>query len=334
MMLADLTIAGAPRKVLLHAPKNGFFYVLDRHTGKVISANNFVPVNWATHVDLATGRPAIAANALLRRWPFVATPTGAGAHNWSPLSYSPRTGLVYFQAQARHLRYDDHAGLRSSCRAATTWAIDRGPRRPTARRRRTNCRRSKLVRARLGPGREQGALRDRRARRRRARDGGDLAVPGPRHDRRASSSRSTRRTASRLWSTRRRTSIGRGADQLRGRRRAVHRDQRAAAASPARRLAGRARAATGTALRVQARRHGHAAAAARGPRRRRTRRTRVFADDVVRAGELLVSEYCGRCHGDATRGSTSFPICGARPALTSHALWRTSSSTARSTDAA
>ena len=99
MMLVDLTIAGTPRKALLHAPKNGFFYVLDRHTGKVISANNFVPVNWATSVDVATGRPAITANAFYDDGPFFATPTGSGAHNWSPWSFSPRTGLVYFQAQ-------------------------------------------------------------------------------------------------------------------------------------------------------------------------------------------------------------------------------------------
>ena len=94
MMLVDLTIAGTARKALLHAPKNGFFYVLDRRTGKVISANNFVPVNWATSVDVATGRPAITANAFYDDGPFFATPTGSGAHNWSPWSFSPRTGLV------------------------------------------------------------------------------------------------------------------------------------------------------------------------------------------------------------------------------------------------
>src|SRR5262249_14177061 len=82
-------------------------YVLDRYTGKVISATNFVPVNWATHVDVATGRPAITANAFYDDGPFFATPTGGGAHNWSPWSYSPRTGLVYFQAQEMYLRYED-----------------------------------------------------------------------------------------------------------------------------------------------------------------------------------------------------------------------------------
>ncbi len=98
MMLANLTIGGESRKVIMHAPKNGFFYVLDRSTGKVISASNFVPTYWATHVDIETGRPAIAANAYYDQGPFVGSPTGLGAHNWAPMSYSPLTGLVYFRA--------------------------------------------------------------------------------------------------------------------------------------------------------------------------------------------------------------------------------------------
>ena len=105
MILADLTLGGEPRKVLMHAPKNGFFYVLDRHTGKVLSANNFVPTYWATHVDLETGRPAIAANAYYDNGPFVGSPTGLGAHNWSPMSYSPLTGLVYFRASRASMIY-------------------------------------------------------------------------------------------------------------------------------------------------------------------------------------------------------------------------------------
>src|SRR5690606_37247306 len=98
MIPTDLTIAGEPRKVLLHAPKNGFFYVLDRRDGRVVSANPFVPTTWATHVDLATGRPAIPPEAYYEEAPFFGTPTGAGAHNWSPMAWSPLTGLVYFRA--------------------------------------------------------------------------------------------------------------------------------------------------------------------------------------------------------------------------------------------
>ena len=57
MILADLEIKGEDRRVIMQAPKNGFFYVLDRVTGELISAEPYVPVNWASHVDLETGRP-------------------------------------------------------------------------------------------------------------------------------------------------------------------------------------------------------------------------------------------------------------------------------------
>jgi quinohemoprotein ethanol dehydrogenase len=107
MILADLSVGGVARKVILHAPKNGFFYVIDRHTGKVLSANNFVPTYWATHVDLTTGRPAVAPNAYYDSGPFVGSPTGLGAHNWSPMSYSPLTGLVYFRASRASMIYRD-----------------------------------------------------------------------------------------------------------------------------------------------------------------------------------------------------------------------------------
>jgi quinohemoprotein ethanol dehydrogenase len=105
MMLADLTLGGEARQVLMHAPKNGFFYVLDRRTGRVLSANNFVPTYWATHVDLETGRPAIVPNAYYDSGPFVGSPTGLGAHNWSPMSYNPLTGLVYFRASRASMIY-------------------------------------------------------------------------------------------------------------------------------------------------------------------------------------------------------------------------------------
>ena len=105
MILADLTLEGEPRKVLMHAPKNGFFYVLDRRTGKVLAANNFVPTYWATHVDLETGRPAIVPNAYYDSGAFVGSPTGLGAHNWSPMSYHPGLGLTYFRASRASMIY-------------------------------------------------------------------------------------------------------------------------------------------------------------------------------------------------------------------------------------
>jgi quinohemoprotein ethanol dehydrogenase len=93
LMLGDLTIDGRERQVIMHAPKNGFFYVLDRATGALISAKNFVPNTWASHVDLKTGRPVVYPEARITEKPHLMTPTAA--HNWNPMSYSPLTGLVY-----------------------------------------------------------------------------------------------------------------------------------------------------------------------------------------------------------------------------------------------
>jgi len=101
MILADLTIDGRRRKVIMQAPKNGFFYVLDRRTGKLISARPFVPVNWASRVDLKTGRPVI--NPRARYWktgkPWLGMPGPLGGHNWQSMSYDWQTGLVYLPAQ-------------------------------------------------------------------------------------------------------------------------------------------------------------------------------------------------------------------------------------------
>src|SRR5260370_10222519 len=97
MILADLNIDGAPRKVILHAPKNGFFFVIDRTNGKFISAKNFVDVNWATGYD-ANGRPIEVAEARSPDKSFAAIPGPYGAHNWHPMSFNPSTGLVYLPA--------------------------------------------------------------------------------------------------------------------------------------------------------------------------------------------------------------------------------------------
>jgi quinohemoprotein ethanol dehydrogenase len=99
IILADLTIAGELRKVLMQAPKNGFFYVLDRASGALISAKNFVPITWASHVDMTTGRPVEDPQARYTEAPALVMPAPLGAHNWHPMSYSPKTGLVYIPAQ-------------------------------------------------------------------------------------------------------------------------------------------------------------------------------------------------------------------------------------------
>jgi quinohemoprotein ethanol dehydrogenase len=99
MMLADLKIAGRTRKILMQAPKNGFFYVLDRTDGKVISAKSYVPNGWASGVDLKTGRPNVYPSAYNTTTPKLLTPSFLAAHTWHPMAYSPKTGLVYLSAQ-------------------------------------------------------------------------------------------------------------------------------------------------------------------------------------------------------------------------------------------
>lgn len=95
LMLADLKIGGRLRHVILHAPKDGFFYVLDRATGKLISAKPYVPSTWASRIDLRTGRPVLYPDALVAVKPHLQTPSAGGGHNWNPMAFSPLTGLVY-----------------------------------------------------------------------------------------------------------------------------------------------------------------------------------------------------------------------------------------------
>jgi quinohemoprotein ethanol dehydrogenase len=99
MILADLNIGGKPTKVLMQAPKNGFFYVLDRTNGKLLSAKNYVPVTWATGVDLGSGRPMETPQARYKQNLDLQQPGALGGHNWHPMSFSPKTGLVYIPAQ-------------------------------------------------------------------------------------------------------------------------------------------------------------------------------------------------------------------------------------------
>jgi PQQ-dependent dehydrogenase (methanol/ethanol family) len=99
MILANLTIGGRERKVLMQAPKNGFFYVLDRATGEFISAAPFASVTWATHIDPKTGRPVETPEARYGKKAARLSPSPVGAHHWPPMAYNPTTGLVYFPGQ-------------------------------------------------------------------------------------------------------------------------------------------------------------------------------------------------------------------------------------------
>ena len=101
LVLAELEIEGEPRSVIMQAPKNGFFYVLDRKTGELLSAEKFAKATWATHVDMGTGRPVESKFADYQKnggsyiWP-----SPYGAHNWQPMSFSAKTGLMYIPAQS------------------------------------------------------------------------------------------------------------------------------------------------------------------------------------------------------------------------------------------
>jgi quinohemoprotein ethanol dehydrogenase len=110
MILADLPVGGAPRKVLMHTPKNGFFYVLDRKSGELLSAEPYVAgITWARGIDRKTGRPI--ENPLARyderKTPTVVSPGEGGGHSWQPTAFSPKTGFLYLQAtdnsSARHI---------------------------------------------------------------------------------------------------------------------------------------------------------------------------------------------------------------------------------------
>ena len=101
LTLADISIDGEQRKVIMQAPKNGFFYILDRVSGELLSAEKFAKVTWASHIDMQTGRPVetkyadYQSNGGSYIWP-----SPYGAHNWQPMSFSPKTGLVYIPTQS------------------------------------------------------------------------------------------------------------------------------------------------------------------------------------------------------------------------------------------
>ena len=109
MMLLDLTIDGQERKVIVQAPKNGFFFVIDRLTGEFLSGETYADdVTWASGIDQATGRPieTPAARYGTNRQGAYLSPGPTGAHNWRPMSWNPETGLVYLPAQNTQSYYE------------------------------------------------------------------------------------------------------------------------------------------------------------------------------------------------------------------------------------
>ena len=104
MILKDLEIDGRTRKVIMQAPKNGFFYVIDRITGEFISANNYVPVSWASHIDPETGRPVQTDNDYKDKL-VLQFPSPLGGHNWQPMCNHEETGLVYIPSRELSFMY-------------------------------------------------------------------------------------------------------------------------------------------------------------------------------------------------------------------------------------
>ncbi len=105
LILTDLEIEGQQRKVIMQAPKNGFFYVLDRSTGKLISAEPYTYMNWATGVDKTTGKPIETDFSRYKNENRVISPGPAGGHNWQPMAYNPVTRLVYLPTHINSFPY-------------------------------------------------------------------------------------------------------------------------------------------------------------------------------------------------------------------------------------
>ena len=128
LMTADIMVKGRMRHVLMQAPKQAFFYIWDARTGELLSAEKFAPANWAFSIDLKTGRPV--ENPAVRYTvdkPAIVFPAALGAHNWHPMSFSPRTNLVYFSVTESTTAYasQDPATFQMKARANNT-GINRG----------------------------------------------------------------------------------------------------------------------------------------------------------------------------------------------------------------
>ncbi len=118
MITADLLIGGKRRKVLMQSPTNGFFYVIDRLTGRLISAEKTGKVTWADHIDLKSGRPVEIDNVRYDKGPVEIWPSAYGTHNWQGMSFSPQTGLVYIPYMQLGARYTD---------GKVPWSSDKDP---------------------------------------------------------------------------------------------------------------------------------------------------------------------------------------------------------------
>ena len=174
LLLADITIRGQPRKVLMQANKDGFYYVIDRVTGQFISGQPFASVTWAKGLDERTGRPFVNPEAHYGTETITISPGPGGAHNWAPMSFNPTTGLVYIPTttgsssnfaidtdfkikpgQSNHRRGSrPAAGERNRLRAAAARETPAA----SGHRSRDSCRNTAQRIGRLGPGHAEAAL--------------------------------------------------------------------------------------------------------------------------------------------------------------------------------
>lgn len=121
LILAELTIDRAQVPVIMQAPKNGFFYVLDRRNGKLISAQPYSKVTWASRIDPVSGRPVENPEvADYSQEPKLTWPGPSGAHNWNPMAYSPQTGLVYIPEQEAPFIYVNNPAAKFNQRGWNT----------------------------------------------------------------------------------------------------------------------------------------------------------------------------------------------------------------------
>ena len=99
MTLAEMEVDGKQRKVIMQAPKNGFFYVLDREDGELLRAHPYVKTTWATHVDMETGRPVENPETDFSEEAKWVLPGPLGGHDWQAMAFDEAKGIVYMPAQ-------------------------------------------------------------------------------------------------------------------------------------------------------------------------------------------------------------------------------------------
>ena len=112
LILADIQLGGKERKVIMQAPKNGFFYVLDRATGELLKADKYTYVNWASHVDMKTGRPVETPYSRYEKFNKLVSPSPIGGHNWQAMAYNPVTKLVYIPSREMSFPHGNRADFK------------------------------------------------------------------------------------------------------------------------------------------------------------------------------------------------------------------------------